>query len=125
MNHLEFGLAMQRRTKGLALALVHLFQQLPHTEEARILGRQLLRAGTGVAANYRACCRAKSRPDFVAKLATTTEEADETVFWLELLEEAQVAPTTQTQPLRQEAEEILRMLRASLTTARRPHSLTH
>ncbi|MFM1769304.1 MAG: hypothetical protein RJA22_1833 [Verrucomicrobiota bacterium] len=88
---------------------------------------KLLRAGTGVAANY----RAKSRPDFVAKLATTTEEADETLFRLELIEEAQVATTTQTQPLRQEAGEILGMLRASLTTARRPptrsltRSLTH
>lgn len=119
MNHLEFGLVMQRRTKALALSLVQLFQRLPRGEEARILGRQLLRAGTGVAANYRACCRAKSGPDFAANLATTTEEADETLFWLELLEEAQLAPLPQIQPLRQETEETLRILRASLTTARR------
>lgn len=122
MNYLEFGLVLQRRTKALALELIRFVRRLPRTEEARVLGRQLLRAGTGLAANYRACCRAKSGADFIAKLATTTEEADETIFWLELLEEAGIAPGDSIPPLRREAEEILRILSASLATARRQRS---
>ena len=82
MNQAE---ELKERTKQFAVRIVRLFQSLPKTEEARVLGRQVLRSGTGVGANYRAVCRARSRSEFIAKLGVVLEEADETVFWLELL----------------------------------------
>jgi four helix bundle protein len=69
-----------------------MFRSLPKTEEARILGRQVLRSGTSVAANYHAVCRARSKAEFTAKLGVVVEEADETVFWLELLVESGLSP---------------------------------
>lgn len=80
--------ALKERTKKLALRIIRLFQVLPHTEEARILGKQMLRAATSVAANYRATCRARSDAEAYSKISIVVEEADETMFWLELLEEA-------------------------------------
>jgi four helix bundle protein len=73
------------RTKSFAVRIVKLFRSLPRTEEARVIGRQLLRSGTSVAANYRAVCRSRSRAEFIAKVGVVVEEADETVLWLELL----------------------------------------
>lgn len=95
-----------------------MFQKLPKTEEARILGRQALRSGTSVAANYRASCRAKSRADFVSKLGTTVEETDETLLWLELLEEAGIVTASKLAALKQENEELLCVLGTSLATAK-------
>ena len=82
-NSLEKAKDLQARTKSFALRIIWMFRSLPKTEEARIRGRQLLRSGTSVAANYRAVCRARSKPEFTAKLGVVVEEADETVFWLE------------------------------------------
>jgi four helix bundle protein len=76
---------LRERTKKFAIRIVRLFRSLQKSAEGRILGRQLLRSGTSVAANYRACCRARSRAEFIAKIGVVVEEADETVFWLELL----------------------------------------
>jgi four helix bundle protein len=76
---------LRARTKQFAIRIVRLFKSLPRTEEARVIGKQVLQAGTSVAANYRAVCRARSRPEFVSKIGVVVEEADETVFWLELL----------------------------------------
>jgi four helix bundle protein len=76
MRNIEFAKEMQRRTKMFALQIIRLFQQLPKTDETRILGKQMLRSGTSVAANYRAACRAKSRPNFASKLGTTVKETD-------------------------------------------------
>lgn len=76
---------LKGRSKRFALAIIKLFRDLPRTEEARILGRQLLRSGTSVAANYRAVCRARSKAEFIAKLGVVVEEIDETVFWIELI----------------------------------------
>jgi len=76
MNKLGFASMMRVRTKTFAVQVVRFFTQLPKTEEARILGRQLLRSGTSVAANYRAVCRAKSNADFISKMGTVVEEAD-------------------------------------------------
>jgi len=90
MNNLEFAEKMQLRTMDFAVQAVRFFAKLPKTEEARILGRQLLRAGTSVGANYRAVCRAKSNADFISKMGTVLEEADESGFWLELMENAAV-----------------------------------
>lgn len=82
---------LRQRTKSFVLRILKLFRSLPHAEDARILGRQLLRSGTGVAANYRAACRLRSKPQFAAKIGVVVEEADETIFWLELLLEADCA----------------------------------
>src|SRR2546425_10478770 len=85
----------------------------------RVLGRQLLRAGTSVAANYRAVCRAKSDADFIHKLGTVVEETDESLLWLELLDEAGLCPAAQTAALKSEADELVRILQTSLNTAKR------
>jgi four helix bundle protein len=110
---------LRLRTKRFAIGLVHLCRSLPRSEEARIIGRQLLRSGTGTAANYRSAGRARSRAEFLAKLGTVVEEADETVFWLELIEETGILPAAELSAMRRESEELLSIFSASLRTARR------
>lgn len=90
MNKLERAEEFKKRTKEFAINIIRLYRQLPKTEEARIIGRQLLRAGTSVASNYRAACRGRSRKEFIAKLGIAIEEADETVFWLEMLRDGRI-----------------------------------
>jgi four helix bundle protein len=114
----EFVAKMKARTKAFAVQIVKLFSKLPKTDEGRVLGRQLLRSATSVAANYRAVCRAKSGADFIHKLGTVVEEADESLLWLELLEEAEICPVAQLAALKQEADELVRILQTSLTTAK-------
>lgn len=94
-------------------------QDLPKNRIANVLGKQLLRSGTSVGANYRAACRAKSRADFISKMGTVEEEADETLYWLELLLDAKLVVPNQIQQLHREADEILAMVVASIKTARR------
>ena len=118
-NKLEFAVKMQARTKTFAIEVVKSFGKLPKTDEARVLGRQLLRSGTSVAANYRAVCRAKSDADFIHKLGTVVEEADESLLWLELLEATGICPATQLASLKREADELVRVLQTSLNTAKR------
>jgi four helix bundle protein len=110
---------LRQRTKKFALRIVRVFESLPRTDVSRTLGRQLLRSGTSVAANYRAMCRARSKAEFVAKLGTVLEEADETVFWLELLIEAGVVPKSKLDNLLAETNELVRIFSASWQTARR------
>ena len=81
---------LRARTKKFALRIIRLFKSLPHSPEAQILGKQLLRSGTSVGANYRAAGRARSAAEFSAKIGIVVEEADETVFWLECLVEAEI-----------------------------------
>lgn len=119
MNNFEFGEKMKARSKGFAVRIVKFYKCLPKTDEARVLGRQVLRSGTSVAANYRAVCRAKSKADFISKMGTVVEEADETVLWLELFQEAEVCPANKLEALRLEADELLRIFSSSLSTARR------
>ena len=76
---------LQQRTTNFAIRVVRLFRSLPNCAEARVVGHQLLRSGTSVAANYRAACKGRSRADFISKLGIVEEEADETLFWLEFL----------------------------------------
>jgi four helix bundle protein len=76
---------LRDRTKEFAIRIIHLFQALPSTKEAQVIGNQLLRCGTAVGANYRSACHARSRADFISKIGIVTEEADECVFWIELL----------------------------------------
>ena len=119
MNNLEFATKMQKRTKEFAVEVVKFFPKLPKTDEARVLGRQLLRSGTSVAANHRAVCRAKSDADFISKMGTVVEEADETLLWLEILEDAGICAVRLVQPLKAESDELLRIFSTSLNTAKR------
>src|SRR6059036_1770700 len=92
MNMLEQAKQLQDRTKKFAIRIIKAFAGLPKDEAARIIGRQFLRSGTSVAANYRAACRARSAADFISKINNVAQEADETLFWLELLVEANLIP---------------------------------
>jgi len=109
---------MKQRTKAYALRVIRVVQALPRNEVARAVGGQLLRSGTSVGANYRAACRAKSRPDFVHKLKIVEEECDESLYWMELLVEGEVMPAVRLEALQQEGSEILSIVVASLRTAR-------
>jgi len=118
MNSLEKAKELQERTKRFAIDIIRLSRRLPKTEEARILGRQLLRSGTSVAANYRAACRARSKAEFTAKIGTVIEEADETAFWLELIVNADIINAEKVRDLTKEANELLAIFSASRRTAR-------
>lgn len=109
---------LKDRTRSFAIRIVKLFKSLPRQDEARVIGRQLLRSGTSVGAKYRAVCRARSGKEFVAKIGVVVEEADETVFWLELLVECAIVPARKMAALLQEAEELLAIFAASQRTAR-------
>jgi four helix bundle protein len=111
---------LKERTKQFAIRVVRLFRSLPKTEEARIVGKQALRSGTSVAANYRAVCRARSKAEFVAKIGVVVEEADETVFWLELLVETGIVAQARMDGLLTEANELLAIFAASQRTAKSP-----
>jgi four helix bundle protein len=108
---------LRERTKEFACRIIHFFRALPHFEEARIIGRQLLRCGTSVGANYRAACRARSRADFVSKLGIVLEEADESDYWLDLLVSEKIVPPQKMAKLQQECQELIRIFVASLNTA--------
>ena len=110
---------LKGRTKRFGLRIIRLVQSLPKGQPAGVIGRQLLRSGTSVGANYRAACRAKSAADFISKMAIVEEEADETVYWMELLIEAAILKPERLQPLMKEADELLGITVASINTARK------
>ncbi len=97
-----------QRTKKLALEVIKLYSSSKvKTDEFRIVGKQLLRSSTSVAANYRATCRARSKAEFYSKLSIVIEETDETMFWLELLNESDMLPPSIVEPLKNESMELL------------------
>lgn len=100
----------QKRTKKLALSIIELVDTLPDTSSAGLIGEQLLRAATAVAANYRAAARTQSKVEMLAKLGTVEEEADQTLFWLETLAEAGIVPESSLATLMQEFSEIVGMI---------------
>jgi four helix bundle protein len=106
------------RTKWLALQVVKLAVRLPRSPAAEVIGRQIVRSATSVGANYRASCRGKSVADVIAKLSIVEEEADETLYWLELLEEAGFVAAENVRDLRKETNEIVAMTVASIKTLR-------
>jgi four helix bundle protein len=108
----------KNRTKRYALAVIRLVESLPRNRTADVIGRQLLRAGTSVGANYRAACRGKSASDVVAKLSIVEEEADESMYWMELLVESGVVMQNRVDALVKEANELLAMTVASIKTLR-------
>ena len=109
---------MQNRTKKFAVRIIKTFATLPKNEATRIIGRQFLRSGTSLAANYRASCRARSTADFISKISVVTEETDETLFWLELLVESGLIRARMVDSLMSECEELLKIFSASLGTAK-------
>jgi four helix bundle protein len=109
---------LRDRTKKFAIRVVRLFQALPKSTEAQVMGKQLLRCGMSVAANYRAVCRARSKAEFVARMGIVAEEADESVLWLELLEETNVLRHEQLEDILQEAKELVAIFSTSLKTAK-------
>jgi four helix bundle protein len=110
---------LKQRTKLFALRIIKMVENLPETKTSRTLGNQILRSGTSVAANYRAGCLAKSKRDFINKLKIVEEEADETIFWLELIEESGIFPSNKLLSIKTEAHEILAIIVASIKTARK------
>ena len=110
---------LRARTKMFAIRIVKLYQALPKTSEAQVLGKQLLRSGTSVAANYRAACRGRSRAEWLAKIGIVVEEADETVFWLEMLADCGVISTERLKSLTEESEELVAIFGATKHTARK------
>jgi len=110
---------LKERTKQFAIRIIRMLRALPKTDEARVISRQLLRAATSVAANYRAVCRARSTADFIAKVGLVVEEADETVFWLELPADAGIVQKARLEQLEREANELLAIFAASQRTVKR------
>jgi len=109
---------LRDRTKAFALRIIKAYCSLPKSTEAQVLGKQLLRAGTGVAANYREACRARSDAELISELGVVEQELDETLLWLELLVESGIVPETKLMSLRQEADELLRMTITAIKTTK-------
>jgi four helix bundle protein len=110
--------ALKSRTKSFALQIIRMCRFLPRNQEGMIIARQLLRSSTSVGANYRSVCRARSSADFISKLGIVLEEADESLFWLELLMESGAAHPDRITPLLKEANELVSIFVASLRTAK-------
>ncbi|MFN8516242.1 MAG: four helix bundle protein [Thermomicrobiales bacterium] len=119
----------KRRTQDYALLAIALVEALPRTRAADVIGRQLLRSATSVGANYRAACRAKSTADFIAKMGIVEEEADECLYWLELLNRSGLCAAAKLAPLVAEGNELLAMTVSSINTTRqraaRPRTVPH
>jgi four helix bundle protein len=118
LNKLDRAKALQERTKTLAVAIVRAFTVLPRADEARVTGRQFLRSGTAVAANYRGACRAHSKTEFISKMAVVVEEADEIASWPELVVDAKIVNAVAMSALHDECEELLKIFSSTLATAK-------
>lgn len=108
---------LKNRTKLFAIRVVKLTRALPANSEGRVIGHQLLRSGTSVAANYRAVCRARSTAEFISKLGIVIEEADESCFWLEMIADLGLLKKELVQDLLKEANEIVAIMVASSNSA--------
>ncbi len=109
-RNFDFREYMKMRTKDFALRVIRMCRALPRTDEAQIIKRQILRSATSVGANYRAACRARSNAEFFSKISIVIEEADETLFWLEVLQEAGIFKPELLETLYKENEEILKIM---------------
>ncbi len=110
---------LKKRTKAFALRVIRVTEALPKGRTADVIGRQLLRCGTSVGANYRAACSARSPAEFVAKLGIVEEEVDEAIYWMELLIDAELVKESRLGELMREAEELRAITIASITTSRK------
>src|SRR5438552_9296079 len=108
---------LKHRTKQFALRVLRLVAALPRTTEGRALGSQLVRSGTSVGSNYRAACRGRSKAEFIAKLGTVEEEADETAYWMEVIIEGELLKRDKVEPLLNEAYELIKIMASSRISA--------
>jgi four helix bundle protein len=109
---------LRDRTKAFAVRIVNLYRSLPRTVDAQVLGKQVIRCGTSVAANYRAACRSRSKAEWLARIGVVVEEADETVFWLELVVDCGIVARERLADLLNEAHELSAIFTASQHTAK-------
>src|SRR5215470_14890359 len=109
---------LKARTKRFALRCIKLADSLPNRRSANIVAGQLIRCGTSVGANYRAACRGRSPAEFISKLGTVEEEADESGFWMEMIMDSGMKSTKLVQPLHGEAEQLTKIMVASIRTIR-------
>jgi four helix bundle protein len=116
---------LQERTKKFALHTLDLIERLPKTTRGRVLANQLARSATSVGANYRAACRARSRAEFASRLGVVAEEADESVYWLELISEGNSVPKEILSPLLTEADELTAIFTSGRRSASRPHQTSN
>jgi four helix bundle protein len=106
------------RTRAFALRIIRLAESLPETPTAKVIRNQMIRCGSSVGANYRAACRAKPKADFVSKMGIVEEEADETIYWMELLVDAGIVKQSRITELLDEANQILSIVISSIKTAK-------
>jgi len=112
----EFAEQFRNRTKRFVIDIIHLYRLLPRSVEAQVIGKQLLRSASSVGANYRAACRGRSQADFYSKICIVVEEADGSLFWLEILVESQVIEWIKVSGLMMEAKEILKVVSSARKT---------
>jgi four helix bundle protein len=115
---------LKARTQAFGLRIIRLVSVLPKSTVANVIGKQMLRSGTSVGANYRAACRAQSTAHFVSKLAIVEEEADETLYWLEMLTKSGLMDPARVEDLAREANALIAIVSASRMTARKHASRT-
>jgi four helix bundle protein len=113
---------LQRRTFDFARRVVRVVRAMPRTVDGRAIGGQLVRSGTSVGANYRACCKSRSRAEFVAKIGVVEDEINESVYWLELIVASAILPAARITPLLNEARELEKIFARSRITANRNRS---
>ena len=118
MGHAVNKEAIKLRTKQFALRIIQLVQSLPKNPTVDVIARQLLRSGTSVGANYRSACRARSTAEFISKMGIVEEEADESLFWMELLIENNLMKKEKLELLMKEADEIVSIIVSSIKTAK-------
>ena len=111
--------ALRQRTKNFALRIIKLYTALPKSTEAQVLGKQILRSGTSVGAHYREATRARSTAEFISKIEGGLQELEETVYWLELLTEAEIFAQQRMENLLEEAEELIAILVTIVKTAKK------
>jgi four helix bundle protein len=109
---------LRNRTKAFAVRVVRMYRSLPYRSDAQVLGKQLLRCGTAVAANYRAACRSRSKAEWIAKIGVVVEEADESVFWLEMLADCDIVPAQKLEPILKRGTRAMRVVHGVQRTAR-------
>jgi four helix bundle protein len=112
----EFDLKL--RTKQFALRVIKLFNSLPKTTDAQVIGKHILRSGTSVGAQYREACRARSNSEFISKMASSLQELDETAYWLDLLVEGNFVEAEKLKELQDETEQLIAIFVSSIRTAK-------
>ena len=110
---------LRERTLNFALRIVQMFVALPKTEEARVLGKQVLRSGTSVGANFREAHRARSKPEFIAKVGDCLKELDQSSYWLELLTRSSIVPVSKLASLQDETHQLIAILTTISKNAKR------